>query len=110
MSTLHRRSFLRSSAAAVSALSALGAAGAAGRPNEKIVVAVMGVRGRGRGLISNFAACDDVDIAYLCDPDENVIPDAVKILEKKQKKTPRVEKDVRRVLEDKAVTALVIAA
>src|SRR5229473_1369979 len=30
--------------------------------------------------------------------------------EKKQKKTPKVEKDVRRVLEDKDITALVIAA
>lgn len=107
MPTLDRRHFLKTSAAV---LTAAAAAGAADRPNEKIVLAVMGVRGRGRDLTRGFSSFDDVEIGYVCDPDENVVPAALEALAKRQGKAPRVEKDVRRVLEDKDVTALVIAA
>jgi predicted dehydrogenase len=110
MRSLHRRDFLGVTAASLTTLSAATAAGAADRPNEKIVLAVMGVRGRGKGLVSGFSRFDDVEIAYICDPDRNVVPEALKELAKRQKQEPRVEKDVRRVLEDRAVTALVIAA
>jgi predicted dehydrogenase len=110
MHSVNRRRFLQTSAAGVATLSALNAAGAADRPNEKIVLAFMGVRGRGKELIRGFATFPDVEIAYVCDPDVNVIAAALKEAERKQKKTPKVEKDVRRVLEAKEVTALVIAA
>jgi predicted dehydrogenase len=110
MPTVNRRDFLKHSTAAGAALSALGTAGAADRPNDKIVLAVMGLHGRGRGLVRGFAGFDDVDIAYLCDPDDNVVSPALKEVEQRQKRTPKVERDVRRVLEDKDVTALVIAA
>jgi predicted dehydrogenase len=88
----------------------LTAAGAADHANEKIVLAFMGVHGRGKELIRGFSAFDDVEIAYICDPDESVFSAALKEAEKKQKKIPKVEKDVRRVLEDRDVTVLVIAA
>lgn len=110
MQVLNRRLFLTSSVAGAATLSALAAAGAADRPNEKVLVAIMGVHGRGKELIRSFSGFDDVEIAYLCDPDENVIPVALQEVAKRQEKTPRVEKDVRRVLDDKAVTALIIAA
>src|SRR5439155_3752236 len=74
------------------------------------ILAVMGVRGRGRGLLSGFAAMNDVEIAYLCDPDDNVVPAALKAVAARQRQQPQVERDVRRVLQDKTVTALVIAA
>jgi predicted dehydrogenase len=110
MPELHRRRFLTASAATAASLTALTAAGAAGRPNERIQIAVMGVRGRGRDHIRMFSALDDVEIAYVCDPDDNVVPAALKAVAARQKRPPRVERDVRRVLQDKAVTALVIAA
>jgi predicted dehydrogenase len=110
MSTLDRRAFLKTATATLPTLSAVTAAGAAERPNEKIVLAVMGVRGRGKDHVRGFASCKDAEIAYLCDPDPNVVGPALAELAKRQKKTPRVEKDVRRVLEDKNVTALTIAA
>jgi predicted dehydrogenase len=109
MSSPHRREFLKATTS-LAALSALTAAGAADRPSEKIVMGVMGVRNRGLGHITGFSGFDDVEIAYLCDVDENVVPPALKELEKRQRRAPKVEKDVRRVLEDKAVTALAIAA
>jgi len=106
MSTSTRRDFLKASAACM----AVTAAGAADHPNERIVLAVMGVRNRGRDLLRAFSAFDDVEIAYICEVDESLIPAALKEVNAKQKRTPKIEKDVRRVLQDKNVTALAIAA
>src|SRR2546421_2238607 len=110
MGNVNRRRFLSTSAAAVGTLSALSAARAADNPNERIVLAVMGVHGRGRDLIRGFSALDNVDIAYVCDPDDNVVPNALKAVNARQKTPPRHQRDIRRVLEDKSVTAIAIAA
>ena len=110
MPSPHRRDFLKASALTAAALSARTAAGAADRPNERIVVAVMGLRGRGKDHVRRFSSVPDSEVAYLIDPDDNVVPAALKLLAGRQKKEPRVERDVRRVLEDKDVTALSIAA
>ncbi|MFL5242056.1 MAG: Gfo/Idh/MocA family protein [Gemmataceae bacterium] len=110
MQAVHRREFIKQSAAAVSTLTALSATAAGDQPNENIVLAVMGVHGRGLDLIRGFSSCEGVEIAVLCDPDENVIPSALKAVNERQKKIPKVEKDVRRVLEYPDITALVIAA
>jgi len=98
-----RRAFLAAST------SALLAAGAAAQPNEKIHVAILGVRGRGKDLLREFAACDDVEIAYLCDPDLNVVPAALKVLPSRHSRQPKVVQDLRLVLEDKSVDAVVVA-
>jgi predicted dehydrogenase len=108
MPTLGRRAFL--GAAAATTLSALSALRAADRPGEKIVLAFMGLHGRGRGLLHDFSSFPDVEVAYLCDPDESVIPNALKELNGQQQGTPKIEKDFRRALDDKDVTALVVAA
>jgi predicted dehydrogenase len=110
MREVDRRDFLKSSAATLGGLTALTAAGAADKPNDKFVIAIMGVHGRGKGLLSNFVAQPDVEVAYICDVDSQFVPPAAKIAEQKQKRTPKVEKDIRKVLEDKDVNAIVIAA
>src|SRR5262249_33259634 len=61
-------------------------------------------------LIRGFSALDNVDIAYVCDPDDNVVPNALKAVNGRQKTPPRHQRDIRRVLEDKNVTAIAIAA
>jgi predicted dehydrogenase len=109
MSSFNRRDFIKTSATAAT-LSAMTAAAAADNPNDRVRLAVMGVRGRGRGLISGFSAFNDVEIAYLCDPDDNVISNALKSVNARQQQQPRVEKDIRKILEDRTVTAIVIAA
>jgi predicted dehydrogenase len=109
VSTFSRRHFLQASAGTV-ALSALSAAGAADNPNEKLAIAVMGVHGRGRDLIRGFSAQDDAEVVCICDPDENVIANALKAVNAKQKRAPVVKKDIRQVLEDKDVHAVAIAA
>src|SRR6516164_10568168 len=103
MSSITRRDFLRTSAATAATLTALTASNAADRPADKIVLAVVGVHGRGRELIRGFSGLDGVEIAYVCDPDENVIEPALKQLNEKQKRTPKVEKDFRHVFDDKEV-------
>jgi predicted dehydrogenase len=103
---LDRRQFL-----AASALSAATAAGAADKPNDRVRLAVMGVHGRGKGLLSGFSSFPDVEITTIIDPDENVIGPALKAIKgDAERREPRVEKDVRKALEDRDLTALVIAA
>src|SRR5262245_45016324 len=102
-----RRSFLAASAATLTAASYASAANGA---NERVRLAVMGVKGRGRQLIQGFSALENVEIAYICEPDDNVVPPALKAVNARQKQPPRHERDVRRVLQDKNVTALVVAA
>jgi predicted dehydrogenase len=109
MSAFDRRRFLQSSAASVAALSAVTAAGAADKPNEKIVLAVLGVNGRGCGLLSGFSSFDNVEIAAICDPDDNVVAKAIKSVHSKQKRTPKHVKDLRKVFEDRDINAVAIA-
>jgi predicted dehydrogenase len=109
MSSITRRDFLKTSAATAATLSALTAANAADRPGDKIVLAVVGVHGRGRELIRGFSGLDGVEIAYVCDPDENVVEPALKQLNEKQKRAPKVDKDFRHALDDKEVTAIAVA-
>jgi predicted dehydrogenase len=108
MSPLDRRHFLKTSAA-VATLSALNAAGAADRPHDKIVLGILGVHGRGRGLLKGFSSLEGVEIAYVCDPDANVVGPALKDVHPRQQRAPRVVKDLRRVLEDRDVTGVVVA-
>lgn len=109
MSALNRRRFLQTSAASVAALSAVAVAGAADKPNEKIRLAVLGVNGRGRDLVRGFSSFEDVEIAAVCDPDENVVAKAVKAVDKRQKREPKCVKDLRHVFDDRDIHAVVIA-
>ena len=47
-------------------------------PNERVVLAGIGMRGQGKFLTSSMAAFPDVHIKTICDVDEAVIPAAVK--------------------------------
>jgi len=114
MSRITRRGFLNRSAGAAGAavgLSAINYSRAAATPSERLRVAVMGVRGRGKGLASEFASIKEVQVVAVCDADENVMPPVVKVVEEKQGNSPpRAEKDVRKLIDDKSIDALVIAA
>src|SRR5262245_15104268 len=117
MTAINRRAFLNASIGCVASLSALSYARVADKANEKVALAVIGigsavpgsVGGRGRQLIRPFAEFKDVDIAYLCDVDESFFPIGQKLLAERQRPEARVEKDLRRVLEDKNLDAVVVA-
>src|SRR5207244_9000996 len=62
-----------------------------------------------RKVIRPLASCKDGDVAYLCDIDENFFPFGQKLLAEGQRREAQIEKDLRRVLEDKSVDAVVVA-
>ena len=70
---------------------------------------MIGVRGQGRHLTGKFAQQKDVNLQYLCDVDENVYENAAKLAEEKSGKRPPYISDLRKVLDDKNVDAVVIA-
>lgn len=119
MSELNRREFLGRTAgyagAGLAAGIAISAHVAESSENNKVdqppvKIAVMGVNGRGRGVVSGFASIPKVEIAYICDPDADVVPKAIKLVEDRGKSTPKIAKDFRVALEDPEVTALACAA
>lgn len=81
-----------------------------GAPLRKITVAIMGIRSRGNALAQVFAAQPDCEIAYLCEVDERYFEKTLKAIAPFQDRKPKLEKDIRKVLEDKDLDALVIAA
>ena len=48
-----------------------------GSPNEKVVIGVIGVNGRGVVHAQNFARLANSEVAYVCDVDANVVAKAV---------------------------------
>jgi len=106
--TLNRRRFVKQSVGAAAALTVLGGSRVLGA-NERIVVGVMGVGGRGTWLAEKFAARPDVAIACLCDPDSRRHKAAADAVEKAQGRAPKTVQDFRRMLEDKSVDAIVNA-
>ena len=110
--TTTRRSFLKSSLTATAGIALSSPAFATFRasPNASIKVAIMGVRSRGNALAKAFAAQKNCDVSWICEVDDRYVQKTLKDIEPFQPKAPKVEKDVRKVLEDQSLDALVIAA
>src|SRR4051812_9838666 len=106
MSTRTRRTFLKHAGAAA-ILTAASTSRAAGS-NERISIALIGPGGRGIGLLKTFAGRKDVQVACMCDADENRMRSAAKATASAAGNTPRTERDMRRVFDDKDVDAVVI--
>lgn len=113
-----RRTFLRAASAASAAgvaswtsasVSPLRAARQQS-PNERVIVAVMGVNGRGDVLARSFAASADAEVAYICEVDERILGERMPGYTEVQGKAPQHVVDFRRALEDPQVDAVVIAA
>jgi predicted dehydrogenase len=105
-----RRHFVKTTAVAGAALAtALPARVRAQSPSNKIVVGVMGL-GRGFDLARSSGANENVEIGYICDIDDTRFARAQKAVTEKQGKEPRAVKDFRRILDDKDVDVLMVAA
>ena len=76
--------------------------------NEVINTAIIGIRGQGRQHIKYQTATPGVRIVTLCDPDANLFDARVK--EVPGDGRVKVEKDMRRVFDDKDVDCVVVAA
>jgi predicted dehydrogenase len=87
-------------------LSALGSLPAFGaQASDRIRIAVIGVHGRGRDHIHGFNKIDGVEVAAICDPDEEVLRSRAAGFSKR----PITETDLRRILDRKDIDAVSIA-
>ena len=78
--------------------------------NERINLAVIGIRGRGMSLAQGFAKIDNVRVKTLCDIDENLFAERAKKIAEIQGSTPDTKYDLRDVYDDKEIDAVVIGA
>ncbi|MGB5320240.1 Gfo/Idh/MocA family oxidoreductase, partial [Eudoraea sp.] len=78
-------------------------------PNDQLQVAVIGVRSRAKALTMGINKSPNVKIIYNCDVDDTIIEDHNTWSQKTIGYVPKVEKDFRKMLEDKDVDAVFIA-
>jgi predicted dehydrogenase len=102
MSEPNRRTFIKTSIAAAAGAGVLGA-------NDRINVAVIGLRGRGRDHMESFTKASGSRVAAICDIDEEQIGRGRKLLEQLHAPTPEVYGDLRRVFDNKNIDAVSIA-
>jgi predicted dehydrogenase len=108
-----RRSFIQTATAATVGLGVAGAPAIlrAQGTGDKVVVAVMGVNGRGAQLARLFARAPNTEVGCLCEVDDKATAKGLAAVAKAgQTRVPVVAKDIRKVLEDKSITAVAIAA
>jgi predicted dehydrogenase len=110
---MNRRKFMQSVAAAGSSLAGVGKlaqARGSKAASETVVVGVMGVNGRGASLARSFASLSGSAVAYICDVDERASGRVAAAVADATGTKPQTVGDFRKVLEDRSVDALVIAA
>jgi len=109
-----RRTFLKSAAASgLAAQFTIAGTKASGKvlgANDRFRIGVCGLRGRGQGHAGSYVGMENVELAYIIDPDEKVQQQAVKKYSEKAKgyKIQGI-KDVREALADKDLDAISVA-
>ena len=103
MAQLSRRQFLAHSSMAAGA-AALAPRAFASR-NDTLRIAVTGVRGRGLEHVHALLAHKDIEVAAICDVNQNIIGKAMKACEDKQGKKPVYYQDFRKLIEDKSIVS-----
>jgi len=95
----------------MSTAAAAGTAAMKGAPsiNDTVRVACVGIRGQGNSHIHEYSKMANVEIAALCDVDENVLNKRLDEVVRSGKKKPAAYTDVRKLLEDKSIDAISIA-
>ena len=113
MSQTTRRQFLKTSSAVGGSLILTGtrASGAVDGASERVRIAVAGLNGRGQSHLKGWLDQDNVEVAYVIDPDDRVRANAMKGLEKRTvgKFNTKDVRDVREALDDKSLDAISIA-
>src|SRR5262245_1257516 len=108
--SLNRRTFLGASTAAGVVLAA-NKVSFASQSDAKVLVGVMGTGGRGSGLARAWQQQTGVVVTYCCDVDQGAAERAAAGVQKvSNMPAPRVVTDYRRMLDDKMVDVVVVAA
>ncbi|MDX1285784.1 MAG: Gfo/Idh/MocA family oxidoreductase, partial [Draconibacterium sp.] len=113
----NRRDFIKKSAIGAAGIT-IGATGFSAKSygsimgaNEKVVMGIIGLRGRGKNIMSAFAGMhkDGVEVKTVCDCDSAFFEASVKRVADEQGKKPGTEKDLRKLYEDADIDAVGIA-
>jgi len=108
-----RREFMKKSSAATvgiaTGLSLWGTRQSWAGANDRVRVAVVGIRGHGKNHYQNYSQLDNVEVAALCEVDENLLPERLKWFEENNKPKPKFYYDIRKLLEDKDIDAISVA-
>ncbi|HEX7362040.1 MAG TPA: Gfo/Idh/MocA family oxidoreductase [Bryobacteraceae bacterium] len=110
--SINRRDFM---SIGTSTLTALGATAVAAAPdkalgaNDRVRVAICGLHGRGGDHLRNFSKIPNVQIAALCDVDQNVLRKRLAQMDKMGLPKPITYTDVRKLLENKSIDAVSVA-
>lgn len=105
----NRREFVKTTAAASAAVAIAPFNILKGKPNEKVLIAMMGVRSRGLALAENAATLPNAEIIYVCDVHSEYQDKCIAKVNELQGKKPKGEKDIRKILENKDVDAVIMA-
>ena len=109
-----RRDFLKTGAKVAAATAVTGTLRALGAPrgvngaDDRVRVGIVGLRGRGENHIQSYGALPNVEIAALCDIDDNVMNQRLAQVQKMGFQ-PKTYADVREMLDNKSIDAVSIA-
>ena len=117
-----RRSFLKKSAG-MAAVSLIGSSTTWAGANERIRIGICGIRGQGRTHIGvrevegtfrivewgGYSSIENTQVATICDVDERELAKRVTEMGKAGVPAPRLETDIRRLLEDDSIDVISIA-
>lgn len=114
MEPVKRRTFIRKSMITTAGI-AIGAPAyikgfVQDKPSDKINVAVIGINGQGVTHYRNFGKIPNCKVIALCDCVEYLLPGAIEQVEKLTGFRPKTYIDYRKMLEDKDIDAVSIAA
>ena len=114
----NRRTFIKKTALSTAGVS-LGASAVSARSyrrilgaNDRVTMAVIGLRGRGKGLMTSFSEMydDGVFVKTVCDVDTQFFDASVELVAENQKgKKPGAVQDMRKVFEDPEIDAVAMA-
>lgn len=106
---MNRRKFIRNSSLATAGVTILNfPVFGKNAPSNKVIVAVMGVNGRGAFLAESFSRLSNVEVGYICDVEEKAIANGMKAFATAARK-PTVIKDIRELVNKKDFDGLIIA-
>lgn len=107
---IERRDFLKTTGKAITiGAASLALSGKILGANDRVRMAICGLRGRGNDHIRGFSRVPGTELAALCDVDENVMNMRLGTVEKLGRPKPKSYGDVRKLLEDKEIDAISIA-
>ena len=109
---MKRRKFIRSASAAGLTLATTPTILAGNRwrgANDRVNVAVIGIRGMGQNHISSYQELKNVEVSAICDVDQNLFAERIKKhFTDKNLKNPKIYTDLRKLFKDKDIDAVSI--